>query len=399
MNEQTFFDAGSSEIDAHSHFASEPTGALASARDLDAQLVAACRVERGAQHRLAILLAEMADSGLFRVLGYTSIEKYAEIVLDIGFRVARDLLRIGRSLSELPALNAALASGDVGYSKAREIVRVATTETDALWTAHAKLASTREIERDVSVARRGELPPSGKSAPHRRPARSRVTFEMEAADREILVRALALLRQQTGVSASEVEDGVLLAGLARQFVQQVEPVPSATDASFGSPSGAPPKSAGGERYTFVIRHCPSCDEVCGAVAEVSDSIRAEAACDAEIIDMRPGPAHGNATRAIAPKLRRSVLHRAGEHCEVPGCTNHLWLDIHHVDGWAQTKLHAPDRLLVVCSAHHRAIHEGNLSVDIGLDLAVFVEHADGRRNEGPARPSLVLRSTPRGGPA
>ena len=392
MIEQTFFDACASDCSAKDSGPPQTDSAqtgqvpqpdrekppLETARNLDSRLVATRRAERAAQHQLAVLLAEMADGGFFRLLGYTSVENYADVVLELNFRLTRDLVRIGRSLTELPALNAALAAGEVDFSKAREIVRVATPETDSLWTEYAKFASSREIERHVSVALKGEGPPTGETEPERKPARSRITFEIEAADREALVQALALLRQQTGVSATEVEDGALLAGLARSYINTVESTESPT----------------GERHTFIIEHCPTCQQTSNPTTEVSETTVAEAKCDAEIIDMRPGPREGNATRTIAPKLRRKLLHRAGYHCEVPGCTNRLWLDVHHVDGWAQTKSHAPDRLLVICSAHHRGIHNGNLAVDIGLDLRVFVEHADGRRREGPMRPSISGRSSP-----
>jgi hypothetical protein len=29
-------------------------------------------------------------------------------------------------------------------------------------------------------------------------------------------------------------------------------------------------------------------------------------------------------------VRRAVLQRDGHRCQVPGCTNRLWLDIHHL---------------------------------------------------------------------
>ena len=77
---------------------------------LNERLVAARTAERGAVHRLAVLLWEMADRALYRVLGYTSIHRYAAVALDLTARVARDLLRIGRRLPELPALNAKTTS-------------------------------------------------------------------------------------------------------------------------------------------------------------------------------------------------------------------------------------------------------------------------------------------------
>ena len=351
-----------------------PTGdPLADARELHRQLVSVRRAERGMQHRIAVLLTEMADGGLFRLLGYISVEQYADHVLEIDFRKARDLLRVGRSLSELPALNEALASGDVDWTKAREIVRVATHDTDRAWTDRAKSESARVIERDVSIAHRGDAPPEGNPDPLKKPARTRVTFEMETADAEMLRAALAVLRHQADLNATELEDGALLAAMARRVIHQAEPVDCPT----------------GERYQIVLHECVRCREMETPASEVSDTIAAESACDAVIVEMRPGPNQGHATRAIAPALRRKLEFRANGNCEIPDCVCKLWLDIHHVDGWAQTKTHPPDRLLVVCSAHHRAIHEGNLSVALGPDLRVCVEHGDGRRKQGPPRTALA----------
>ncbi len=120
-------------------------------------------------------------------------------------------------------------------------------------------------------------------------------------------------------------------------------------------------------------------------AEVSETIAGEAACDAEIIDMQPGPTGGHSSRAIPPVLRRKVLHRAGWKCEVPDCRNRLWLDVHHTEPWVECRTHDFGKLLVVCGAHHRAIHNGYLSVSVRPDGCVVVEHADGRKSVGPAR--------------
>ena len=354
---------------------------LLAARALDQQLVTARRVERGAQHRLATLLAEMADSGFFRILGYTSVERYAELVLEIGFRMARDLVRIGRSMSELPVLNAALAAGEVDYSKAREVVRVATPETDHQWTERAKSATARQIERDVSFARRGDVPPVGDSETERKPARRRVTFEMDAAEAEVLFAALAVARGQMGLTAAEVEDGAVLAAMAQRVLHDAE--------TGESPSGA--------RHQIILHECVHCRVVDSPEAEVSDSLAAEAACSADRIDMRAGPTQGHATRAIAPVLRRKLMDRAKYRCEIPECTNRFWLDIHHVDPWARAKKHVPDRLLVLCAGHHRAIHNGYLAVELSEQLSVRVEHADGRQSQGPERNSVAYQRRKTGG--
>ena len=94
------------------------------------------RIHRQAEHELAVLLAELADRRLYAELGYASVFDYADRALDIPARQARDLVRIGRHLPELPTLAAALAAGQLGWTKAREIVSVATPETEEIGRAH-----------------------------------------------------------------------------------------------------------------------------------------------------------------------------------------------------------------------------------------------------------------------
>ena len=313
---------------------------LLHARHLDAQLCAARQAHRIAEHRLATLLTEMAAGGGFRLLGYASVEQYAAAGLELTARVTRDLLRVGRALPNLPTLAASLAAGSLDWTKAREIVRIATPETEAAWVERAIRTNSRSIERDVAASPFGALPPDGASTPDAAPARRRVVFEMEAADAETLLQALALLRARGDIDRHEVEDGALLAALARAAIQRAE----SDDAS---PTG--------ERYRVVLQSCPVC----------------------------------SATRAIPPALRRRVLHRAGWRCEVPNCRNKLWLDVHHTDPWATSRRHEFEKLMVVCCAHHRAIHEGQIAVQIDERGMVRVEHGDGRRfhrSRGPENP-------------
>lgn len=331
------------------------------ALDLADRLLAARHDQRRAEHRLAHLLAEMADASLHHALGYASVAEYAEAVLDLDRRQARELLRLGRRLPDFPAIDAALGAGDLDWTKAREVLRVATPDTEIAWLERAKATTSRALEREVAGALVGEPPPAGESAEPRAPARRRVVIEMESVDAEALFQALAVARSQLGSSRDEVEDGVLLAGIARRFLHDAEPEHAAT----------------GEPYRVVIEHCPDCGATSGVDAEVSDTVASEAACDAEIIDMRTGASRGHVSRAIPPATRRAVFHRDGWRCVVPHCRNRTWLHLHHIDGRARG--HGERRLATVCGGHHRAIHDGVLALERGPDGSIVVTHADGRR--------------------
>src|SRR5687768_5362590 len=95
---------------------------LEEARALDARLTAVRRGHRRAEHQLAVLLVEMDEKHHYRTLGYVTLEEYGAQVLDLPPRQTKELRRIGRALPGLPTLAAALAAGELDWTKAREIV-------------------------------------------------------------------------------------------------------------------------------------------------------------------------------------------------------------------------------------------------------------------------------------
>ncbi|MCC6996774.1 MAG: HNH endonuclease, partial [Deltaproteobacteria bacterium] len=103
-----------------------------------------------------------------------------------------------------------------------------------------------------------------------------------------------------------------------------------------------------------------------------------ALCDASIIDTtRPG---APATREVAAATRAAVVRRDHGRCKVPGCRNAAWVDLHHQVYRSQSGGHDADNLLLLCTAHHRAVHDGRVIVTRyprGRSGFGF-RHADGR---------------------
>lgn len=151
---------------------------LSVARESHARLLESLRVARRAEHSVAKLLATVVDQRMHRTLGYATVSEYAEHGLGLESGKAYDLLRIGRSLPDLRAVDAALEAGELEWTKAREIVRVATPETAEAWVARAAHVSSRQLEQDVRHSLTGELPPKDDDPP-REPARKRFSTMME----------------------------------------------------------------------------------------------------------------------------------------------------------------------------------------------------------------------------
>ena len=141
-----------------------------------------------------------------------SINQYA--MKELGFSKTRtgDFIRLARQLENLPAVREAMSSGDLGYTKARVIVGVATPETQDDWLAAAKKSRkelTREVKRAKKAAKvdpgQGELLPVAPTvvAPKELPVRFQVdlTPEQEARRAALVER----LHKLGGVSSDRGE--------------------------------------------------------------------------------------------------------------------------------------------------------------------------------------------------
>ena len=70
---------------------------------------------------------------LFRDRGYSSMNQYAMRELSFSKSRTDNYVRLAKRLGKLPAVRSAVASGKLGYTKAREVVAVATPETEDQW--------------------------------------------------------------------------------------------------------------------------------------------------------------------------------------------------------------------------------------------------------------------------
>jgi hypothetical protein len=65
---------------------------------------------------------------------------------------------------------------------------------------------------------------------------------------------------------------------------------------------------------------------------------------------------------VAPKVRRFVMLRDRKRCTVPGCRASRHIDVHHVVPRHLGGRHEAENLTLLCSGHHRALHDGSLTI-------------------------------------
>jgi hypothetical protein len=127
--------------------------------DLHTQLRVARGAHQQAEYALATLLFTLHRTRRYTERGHASVVSYGEAELDLTPRQTRDLVFVAKRRAALPALDEAFRTGRVGYTKAREVARIATPETDAAWTHRASETTNRALERQVAAAQRGDAPP------------------------------------------------------------------------------------------------------------------------------------------------------------------------------------------------------------------------------------------------
>ena len=75
---------------------------------------------------------------------------------------------------------------------------------------------------------------------------------------------------------------------------------------------------------------------------------------------------GRKTRAIPTPIRRALMIR-DQGCRFPGCANRRFLHGHHVNHWLHGGTTSLDNLVLLCSAHHRQVHEGGFALQVTAD--------------------------------
>lgn len=169
------------------------------AAKVDASLRRSLSALENAQQCSVLWFAEVMHRRLFREFGCSSVNQYAQQKLGFSKSRTRDFIRLAGKLEELPAVKKAVISGELGYTKAREVVGVATPETQDGWLKAARGTRkelVREIKRVKRAAKldpnRGQLMPAAPTvvAPKELPVR----FQMDLTPEQEARRAALIER-------------------------------------------------------------------------------------------------------------------------------------------------------------------------------------------------------------
>ncbi len=101
--------------------------------ELHRQLLSVAKRRAALDSEELALIREAIRVTLWRRLGMVSMREYLEHAMGYGPQVASERLRVAEALEALPAIEEALATGELSYSAVRELTRIATAKTEEAW--------------------------------------------------------------------------------------------------------------------------------------------------------------------------------------------------------------------------------------------------------------------------
>jgi hypothetical protein len=301
--------------------------------------------------------------------------------LDLG--AAREKVRVAHALPTLPKIAAAMARGELSYSKVRALTRVAEEATEDYFLMIALHGTAYHVESLVRKYRRvKEVEELGREAAQQENRRLNYWFESDgsfvfngrlpALAGTALINALEAAMEALPPSDVDVErseaptnrpmrraDGLAL--MAESFLHK-----------------GPKNISTADRYQVVVHvDAETLRESTAGRCEIEHgpSVSAETArrlaCDSSLVTVTENEQGetldvGRKTRSIPPAIRRALKSRDSG-CRFPGCTHQRYVDAHHIRHWVhggETKL---GNLVTLCRFHHRYVHEENITIQTQPD--------------------------------
>ena len=331
------------------------------------------------------LIAEIDRRELWRGSGARDMAHWLWMRYGLSEWKARRWISCAHALERLPRIAQAFAAGVLGVDKVVELTRLATPQTERGLIQWAERVASGRIRREAELARRRSMEEAREDEGARSVSwwysedgrRFGLEADLPAAQGAVVQRAIDRLAERIPVMPGEQDAYFLPARRADALVA----LASRTVANDPDP----------DRATVVVHAQLEglVDGTNGCQLEEGPAIHPEAArrllCTARVQTViedgsRQPLGVGRMSREPSAWMLRQLRYR--DHgCTFPGCGSRLFTHAHHVVWWEHGGRTDLDNLVLVCSFHHRLVHEHGWSLKRDPDGTVRWSGPTGRGTE------------------
>jgi hypothetical protein len=366
----------------------QPHGSLTRST-LRAELDSAHAAVTTAQRRLLEVVAECDRAETWRTDGGRDLAQWLSARLGISNWAARRWINAAHALPHLPRLAAALEVGVLSLDKVVELCRFATPATEQRLITWARRVTVTGIRRKADLACR-QSDQEVVDADRTR----YLTYWWFDDGRRLGIEG-ALTADQGAVVAKALDriadraPDIIDDGADHHLSSEDSLDVRRADALVALASRDIAEDQDADRATVVVHagldalggDVGGCELEDGPVIHPQTARRL--ACDARlqvVVHDEHGEAVGigRMSRTAPPWLVRQLRHR-DRGCTFPGCESRSFLHAHHIEHWGRGGPTDLDNLVLVCTFHHKLVHEYGWRVELDLPAAPRWFRPGGRR--------------------
>jgi hypothetical protein len=362
--------------------------------EIDVAIGRLVRQMNSESYRMLALVRDFDDRFGYTKWSFKTCAEWLAWRSGISLSAAREKVRTAQALRVLPAISAAFAEGRLSYTKVRALTRVAHVHDEDLLLAYALDAPAARVEERCRQIRNAQ-PESIHSARRVWERRSlsvwrdeahgtlRLTVELPIEDGELIVhaldRAVAAGEVSNDVDPDAIAESKGTAWQAQQADALVAVVRSYLD---GSAAGGENHSSTADHYQVVVHvDEKSLGGGLGCSDLPIDTVR-RLLCDCSLVTVVEGdngrPLDVGRKQRTAPTPLKRALYARDRGCTFPGCHRTRYLAGHHLHHWIDGGETSAQNMTLLCTYHHRLLHEGAYRTLREPDDTLRYVTADGR---------------------
>jgi Domain of unknown function (DUF222)/HNH endonuclease len=325
---------------------------------MDAAHARACAAQR---ELFSLILCAEARAEIWARDGARDLAHWLCMRYSISTWKAHRWIQAAHALEDLPGISEAFSSGELGVDKVVELTRLATPRTETRLIRWAGTVSGATIRHRAELAARANVDQT-RSADRDRSVlwwsydegrRMFVEADLPAADGAVVIKAIERATEQVPAIGGEqpkvaARRADALVGICRS---RIATDPDPDRATVVVHVRATPVGGG-----FEIGSC----EIDGGPV-IHPQVAGRLMCDARIQAVLEGtdaiPIRlGRISREPSPAMMRLLRYR-DRHCRFPGCGSTRFLHAHHIRWWSRGGPTDLDNLILLCTFHHKLVHE------------------------------------------